>query len=345
VLILDLLKFASAPHASHKADTVARALAASSERELRWSLDAGLGPLLHYAIADRREFVSEARRNILRGADLAAQVKHGDKVDAATEVIEVCNRIGAPVTLLKGISVSAQHYPAGHLRPMTDVDLLISADCYPAIETELLLRGYQRSRFAQPPDAHHGTPLRAPASQAWIELHTALFPESSGLTRARVFSAQRIAEQSIETTFHGASVRHLSPELQVAYLASSWIFDLTLGKIDPSFVIALVDAVYLLDATGRTLDWDAVLQSLDNELAHASVCVLLSYLARHRLATIPILAGLMSSEALVGRLELRAMHAMLDYCLLGGHRWSFVLPPPVPGRYNLRSQLRKRRAR
>ena len=47
-------------------------------------------------------------------------------------------------TLLKGISISDQHYPIAHLRPMGDIDILIPADAYESVESALLHRGYAR---------------------------------------------------------------------------------------------------------------------------------------------------------------------------------------------------------
>jgi len=45
---------------------------------------------------------------------------------------------------------------------------------------------------------------------------------------------------------------------------------------------------------------------------------------------------------LVGPLQVRLIHAMLDRHLIGGRRWRLALPPPVPGRYSLLHQFDKR---
>jgi hypothetical protein len=49
--------------------------------------------------------------------------------------------------------------------------------------------------------------------------------------------------------------------------------------------------------------------------------------------------ALRTGPAAVGPFELRLIHAMLDRYQIGGRRWNFALPPPVPGRYNVRNQL------
>ena len=75
---------------------------------------------------------------------LQREVKHGNFVDTANEVIDVCRELQIRPTLLKGISISEQHYPVAHLRPMGDIDVLIPSDAYDSVESALLRRGYTR---------------------------------------------------------------------------------------------------------------------------------------------------------------------------------------------------------
>lgn len=49
-----------------------------------------------------------------------------------------------------------------------------------------------------------------------------------------------------------------------------------------------------------------------------------------------------SRQALVGRLQLRLIHRMLDRHGVAGRPWDSALPPPLPARYSLRRQFRKR---
>jgi hypothetical protein len=70
----------------------------------------------------------------------------------------------------------------------------------------------------------------------------------------------------------------------------------------------------------------------------------LTFLASRNLATIPrhVQRSLETRQRLVGPLQLRAIHAMLDHYLINGRRWTHALPPPVVGRYSLRRQWKKR---
>ena len=285
------------------------------------------------------------RHQVLLSAHLTAQVRHGAFMDCAADVIAACGACEVPVTLLKGISTSSQLYPKEHLRPMSDIDVLIPADKYSLVESELLDRSYRRGSDPLMEDPHHGVPLVHQGRRVWVELHASLYPPRSELMGNRLYSLQNIAEQSVAATYHGRPVRRLSYELQLVYIASSWVLDLTLSKIHPSFLPALFDAVYLLKSFRRDLDWNGMMDWLDNELAAASLYVMLSYLSQRRVCHTPIISNLRASQRLVGAVELPIVHGMLDHYLIGGRRWNLFLPPPVPGRYSIRRQLRKRWSR
>ena len=94
------------------------------ERQLQYLRDTGFAPLLQRAVSDRVLSVPAAWSETLLAESLTAQVRHGALVDAAIDVLDACDHLGVPLTVLKGISISDQFYPAPHLRPMGDVDVL-----------------------------------------------------------------------------------------------------------------------------------------------------------------------------------------------------------------------------
>ncbi|MEO6030453.1 MAG: nucleotidyltransferase family protein [Burkholderiaceae bacterium] len=313
-------------------------------RQFRWVLEGGLGPLLHRALRDCADIVPPAWREALLAADLTARVRHGNLTDTTLEVLDACEALPVRATLLKGISVSEQLYPEAHLRPMGDIDILIPAAAYAPVEATLLARGYHRLDGPAIAGHHHGVPLRHSGRRTLVELHTALFPADSALRTGTLFGATNVALHSIGSHYHGRPVQRLTPELQLAYIASSWCNDLTLCKVHPSFLASLFDAVYLLAASGRALDWRGMAAWLDNDMARASLHAMVTYLPRYGVAPLPTaaLAQLASSQTLVGPLQLALMHRMLDHHLIGGRPWRLALPPPVPGRYSLVHQFRKR---
>jgi len=349
---------------------IQRALDRATVQGLSWALAAGLGPLLYRAIRDRPGTVSRELYDRLLGANLAAQVRHGELIDAALDVIELCLAAGVPVTLLKGISISEQHYPEGHLRPMTDIDILLPADAFMSIETQLLRRGYRRGPDTLGPDPHHGVPLVHPKRDVWLELHTALFQRNSILASNGGFNEHMLASHSLESTFHGLPVRRLSDELQLAYVASYWTQDLSDYRIHPSFLPPMLDAIRILSVGSRRFNWDRLPELLTNDMSRASVYLLLSYLSRAGIVKVadPVLSGLALGQNLVSVAERTLIHSFIEYSLVRGRPfrlfnswhiwvnclepgnhlakvlklpWRVLFPPGYPHRYNARRQLRR----
>jgi Uncharacterised nucleotidyltransferase len=345
VLVLHLLIYAARDGLSDLTDEALPSFDEVQDSEILWALKGGLGPLLYRATAKHNVRMSESWRNRLISEDLSARARDAHLTRAAMEIIDVCHNMDIRVTLLKGISISNQYYPAAHLRPMGDIDLLISAKEYEALEQALSRLGYTRDpAFVLGAESHHGVPLRDPRAGVWVELHTALFPGSEGLHCGRLFDPARVATLSVGSTFHRRQVFRLSAELQLIYIAYSWMRDLTHNGIHPSFLATLFDAVYLLRSVDKALNWTDLLAWLESDMATASLYAMLAYLNRHGLARIPdpILSCLASRQKIVGPLQLWLIHETLDRFLVAGRPFVSVLPPPVPGRYSLRYQLRKR---
>ena len=318
------------------------------DRQLQWVLDGGLGPLLHDALGDvGRAQSTPAQRSALLSADLTARVRHGSVVDTALEVVEACGQLGVEVVLLKGISVSEQWYPQEHLRPMADIDVLIPAAGYAAVEAALMERGHERLAFEPGQGQQHGVPLQHRSRGSVIELHTKLFGADSPLAAGTLFSAPMAMSWSVPSSYHDQPVRRLAAELQLAYIAASWFNDLADRQIHPSFIASMFDAVYLLSARGRQLDWTRLIERLDNELAAASLHAMLTYLPRFGVEQpdAAVMARLASRQRLIGGVQLALIHAALDRHLIAAKPWNHVLPLPVPGRYSALHQIRKRLAR
>lgn len=162
-LVHRLLAFAAAPTAVD--GSVARAavsLEAVDDCQFQWVLDAGLGPLLQRAMQHDTGAIPDKWRDTLVSAELTAQVRHAELVETAIETIDACEAAGTHATLLKGISISDQYYPAAHLRPMNDIDILIPSSAYGAVESMLLQRGFSSSAFPRVDGLHHGAPLQHP---------------------------------------------------------------------------------------------------------------------------------------------------------------------------------------
>jgi hypothetical protein len=292
----------------------------AGETELDWLLAGGLGPMLYRMLTpDEADDLPSYWRDGLLSAELTARVQHAGMVDATVQLIDLCARSHVPLVLLKGISISEQHYPRGHLRPMGDIDVMVPQSCCDTLERQLLALGYRRQPGFEPDEwACHAAPLQHPEHAAWVELHTSVFPRNSPLCDNRLFSPPQLERELVSSTFAGRRVLRLTDEMQLVYAAAGWVRDMWGHDLHPSFLPPLFDAVYLIHTQKPALDWDKLMAMLDNEMAAASLCVMLSYLERHRLlgAQPSVLARLLGAQRLVQPVELALLHRMLDLHLL-----------------------------
>ena len=321
-ILFDLLAYSAATSSARTNNRIsAQRLQEFDDRQIQWVFDAGLAPLLHRALGNDVEQLPPSRRDALRSADLTARVRHGSLVDAAVAIIDTCQELDIPVTLLKGISISDQFYPEAHLRPMGDIDILVPQEAYALVEAALLRQGYVRHpNYPVTENSHHGVPLFHAERRVWVEIHTSLFPKNTSLQKNTFFDASNVAALSCISPFHGRRVSRLTIELQLAYIASFWIRDLCQEGIQPSYVPPVFDAIYLLKASGGSLRWTSFLERLDNESAILSLYILLTYLSRRDLFHVypDVLARLASAQRIIGPMELKIIHGMFDNNLIGG---------------------------
>lgn len=319
--------------------------APDDERQLRWALEGGLGAWLHRAVSASNPQAWSARwRAEFHAADLTARVHHAQRQATADTVLDACHRMGIRAVLLKGISVSGQYYPEPHLRPMGDVDVLVCPEHQLALEAELRRTGFEPMPFDMPAGFHHGAPLCDPATGTYVELHRAVFSADSPLAAGTLFAPEVLRARSVPIPGRHPPARRLVPELQLCYIAASWLNDIMQTRLRPQFTLSLLDALLLIARDGPTLDWSGLIDTLDNDLAAAALHVLLGYVPRFGIV-LPADDGLRrlgQRQHLVGPLQRRWMHGVFDRYLIGGREWDRPYPPPVPGRYSVRWQWRKR---
>jgi Uncharacterised nucleotidyltransferase len=116
---------------------VALPLATLEAAQIRWALETGHGPLLWHTTQAAPETAASPLWSLVRGTERAACLLTAEQFDAMGEILEACSGRMAPLTLLKGISISEQYYPIPHLRPMRDVNVLVDAAALPVMEAVL----------------------------------------------------------------------------------------------------------------------------------------------------------------------------------------------------------------
>jgi Uncharacterised nucleotidyltransferase len=297
-------------------------LATFTEAQVRWVLATGLGPLLFQVTQGDPRAPASPCWPLLRAAELTARVLTAEHFEAMSEILEASTGHIAPVVLLKGISVAEQYYPAPHLRPMRDIDLLVTEADLPAMEALLFALGY-----AQPPKPspqagyrhHHLSPFFHPRRGIWIEVHWRLFSSLSPFETDPVFSPDHLATQLRPSTFQGRPVMRFSDELQLVYLAAHWHRSYNL--LTPvGAMIAMVDLIYLLGNSKTALHWEQILEWRQGSAAGLPLYLLLTYLQRCHLLEVEaaVLRELSLRHRALSRPILTMLHALIDRYIVDG---------------------------
>jgi hypothetical protein len=198
---------------------------------------------------------------------LAARLLTAEQCEAMGEILEACRGRMPPVTLLKGISISAQYYPVPHLRLMRDLDVLVDETALATLESILSALGYRQQSHLPPTfyaTHHHSMPFVHPARGLWVEIHRGLFPPASRLGVDRLFTRETLDQQRQLSAFRDHEVFRLSPEWQLVYIAAHWAFE-----FPRSGLVALLDMIYLLRRTAGAFDWARLLDWLEGLAAAA----------------------------------------------------------------------------
>jgi hypothetical protein len=181
---------------------------------VRWAVHAGLGPLIcHISRSHLSGLADAVSQDLLRSADLVAQLTMSDALDALEEILAASADIAREIILLKGISICQYLYPVPHLRTMGDIDLLVPVHSQQRIETLLFDLGYrqQSNRPAGYYETHHHSmPFFHPVRQIWVEVHTTLFSNANAASDP-VFSPSHVGSQTVPITFRGNETNRLNP--------------------------------------------------------------------------------------------------------------------------------------
>jgi hypothetical protein len=163
---------------------------------------------------------------------------------------------------------------------------------------------------------HHLVPFFNRERHVWVEVHRRLLSAKNRANRDKVFASENVRAQVRPSRFQGRDINRLSAELQVVYLASHWAQDFkAVGG-----VVAIMDLMLLLQNRGDGLCWELIFEWLKDSTSAAYVYLLLSYLHRSRLASLPhdILHRLFLLQRFFGKLSLAAAHDMIDRYMLNG---------------------------
>jgi hypothetical protein len=273
-----------------------RAVAADSDRldpdlfddaAVRWAIEVGLGPTLYRAVRNHPS-CGRPREAFewLQGSDLAGRVVVGEILDALEEILVSSDALAEQITLLKGASLSQFLYPEPHLRPMVDMDLLVTEPARTQLESALHQLGY-RQQSSLPSEFyethHHGMPFVHGARRLCVEVHTALLSRCAA-ARDRVFSSAHVSSRIEPAISRGHRTNRLGAELELVYTCTHWALER--GCLAGG-VLPLVDVVHQVTRRGGELDWDRLLSDLDDSHAATHVRLALGYLERQAVIRLP----------------------------------------------------------
>jgi hypothetical protein len=312
---------------------------------IQHALEIGLGPVLAY-VADN----AGARRDLpfaerLRAAELTARALTAGKYDTLSEVLTAARDIECRVVLLKGAATALRYYPAPHLRPMGDIDVLVSADRQPLLEARLRALGFQQ-RSNQPAAAfagwHHSMPFYCSQRGTWIDVHSNAYPPQHPQAHDSLFSWEAITSQLSPVGIGTQTGYAMNHELQLVFTSARWA-----EEFDPARgIYPILDAALLIEKHRDTLDWDRILAIVRESWASTALYLMLSYLRRWHLAPVPpeVLNTLAASDRHTNRIFFRLLHRLTTtYAIEGrpfglaatteGHLrvvWSNLLRPTSP---------------
>jgi hypothetical protein len=150
----------------------------------------------------------------LRRATLAVGARSARIEQAAATILAAASVAGIPVLLLKGLSLQGLAYPAGIVRPMDDVDLLVSPTDCPRLGRLLRSRGYRN-------DLRGEEDFFAPDLSYSIDLHTSLVNTTRLPARGALWaeSFQEIWGRRQTIVVGGTPAWTLGPQDSIQHLA------------------------------------------------------------------------------------------------------------------------------
>jgi hypothetical protein len=288
-----------------------------NDRQVRWIIEAGLGPFFWFA--SQKESKTNSPSCDFRAADLTTRLINQIQLETLSEILVRCKSLLPPITLLKGSSTGSELYPQPHLRVIRDLDLLVDPKDQPKLERILVEMGFQQRSTISPAfyaTHHHSMPFYHHGKDVWVEVHRGLFPHKSQLAKAPVFSPQNITAESRPSLLKGIPVMRLSTELQIVYTASHWALDLKRkGGLFP-----LLDIIYLLRRAQQNIRWDEIFKWVQDSVAATHLYLVLSYLNKNKITDLDnkIMADLFVRQRSFGTINLKIAHYLITRYIVAG---------------------------
>lgn len=189
-------------------------------------------PALWRALRDPAAIPPEVGDYLRRGA-MFGDFRMQQLAERLRETVAAFAARGVPVTLLKGAALGAIADATFRLRPMTDLDLLVSVADVPRAREAIIAAGWSETQdpalHALLGEGHHHLPpfLDARLPGMRLELHTALFPDDHSFA----FDEAALGREAVAAPapFAGARVPSLEHLLLHAAIHFAWQHTMRFG--------------------------------------------------------------------------------------------------------------------
>jgi len=272
----------------------------------------GLGPLLAWLMrADQAAMDVSLRKRLTSIGAMSRFLS----ASVANAVIQLAVESGDSrnFMLLKGASLITDIYPVPHLRLMGDIDILVQNRDVTRVCAMLRTLGYEQypdlpASFYE--NHHHLMPFRHPQTNVWIEVHTAIFPQSHACANLPVFQPDYFRRYREPVLYQTHPFVRPMAELNLLYIITHWMMEF---RVHDS-ASQLLDVIYLMKKYGESFDWKIFAQMVDNRCTVACVTIVLGYLQRDSLLEIEAFQWerLCRKKSACGWVGRRLMYMLID---------------------------------
>ena len=216
----------------------------------------GMGPLLHMHLAAIDREVPDTFLRGLRFLSLRHQQANVLLMKSLRHVLSLLEAEGIPSLVLKGAALCQTLYPKIGLRPMRDIDLLLSEEDVHHAHAFLQKKGFQTSTTALPEGYFHLPPLlqNVDGMQVCFELHHGLFPNDPPYYQSLPFAG--LHQNGLAFEIDGMTAYTLAAEEMLWHLYQHGFHaPLTYEHYK---LISVSDIVSLVESKADELDWEKI---------------------------------------------------------------------------------------
>ena len=216
----------------------------------------GMGPLLYRHLISSGAKVPDSFLRGLRFLCLRHRRANELLMSTLRDVLSLFAVEGIQSLVLKGAALCQTLYPESGLRPMRDIDLLLTKEDAQKAHALLQKNGFLLSSEVLPNHYYHLPPLLLSSGgmQVCVELHHGLFPKDPPYYREMGFTD--LFEGAVSFVVDGVTAYTLADEDMLYHLFQHG-FHAPL-TYEPYKSISVADIVSLVEARGDTLDWEKI---------------------------------------------------------------------------------------